>query len=88
MVTLNLHSIELPMIRDIETHELYFVDPQVDRVDSKVVRKRKLLSVVNSTYDLEVSVPSPSAPNPVAEVSRPVRQTRCGWRITFNSDNV
>ncbi|GFQ88415.1 hypothetical protein TNCT_317541 [Trichonephila clavata] len=29
----------------------------------------------------EVTVPSPPAPNPVAEVSRLVKQTRCGRRI-------
>ncbi|GFR32712.1 transposable element Tc1 transposase [Trichonephila clavata] len=78
MVMLNLQSIELPRIRDIETDELYCIGPQFDLVESKVVRKRKLLSVVNSTYDPGVSVPSPPAPNPVAVVSRPVKQTRCG----------
>ncbi|GFR16165.1 transposable element Tc1 transposase [Trichonephila clavata] len=71
-VTLNLNSIELPRMWDIEINELYCVGPQVDLVYSEVVRKRKLLSVINSTYDPEVSVPSPPAPNLVAEVSRPV----------------
>ncbi|GFR11983.1 transposable element Tc1 transposase [Trichonephila clavata] len=81
MAMLNLHSVELPRIRDIETDELYCVGPQVDLVDSKFVRKRKLLSVVNSTYYPEVSVLSPPVPNPVAMVSRPVKQIRCGRRI-------
>ncbi|GFQ86326.1 uncharacterized protein TNCT_523641 [Trichonephila clavata] len=81
MVTLNLYSIEPPRIRDIETNELYCVGPQVDMLDSEVVKKRKLLSVFNSTYDPEVSVPSPPAPNPMAEVSRPVKETHCDRRI-------
>ncbi|GFQ65590.1 transposable element Tc1 transposase [Trichonephila clavata] len=81
MVTLNLPSIELPRIRDIETDEIYCVGAQFDLVGSKVVRKGKLLSVVSSTYDPGVSVPGPPAPNPVAVVSRPVKQTRCGRRI-------
>ncbi|GFY70308.1 hypothetical protein TNIN_162081 [Trichonephila inaurata madagascariensis] len=63
MVTLNLQSIDQPKIWDIEINELYCVDPKVDMVDSEVVMKRKLLSVVNSIYDPEVPVPSPPAPN-------------------------
>ncbi|GFT23550.1 transposable element Tc1 transposase [Trichonephila clavipes] len=78
MVMLNLQSIEQPKIWDIETNELYLVDPKLDMVDSEVVMKRKLLSVVNSTNDLEVPVPSPPTPNSKTKVSQPVKQTRCG----------
>ncbi|GFR08856.1 hypothetical protein TNCT_92881 [Trichonephila clavata] len=88
MVTLNLQSNELSRIWDIETDEIYCVGPQVDMVDSGVVRKRKSLSVVNSTYDSEVSVPSPPAPNPVAEVSWPVKQTCCSWQIVPTGNNL
>ncbi|GFR13510.1 transposable element Tc1 transposase [Trichonephila clavata] len=46
MVTLNLHSIELPRIRDIETDELYCVGPQFDLVESKVVRRESCFQLL------------------------------------------